>query len=398
MLLWAGACAAATLLVCPALARADDAADDDLPRIDPEGEIQCLVDGDQRSWRVQCREDGGKKRCVYAPNSELDEHGEFIRPLERARPCDTMGTFDQDLLRSQGFELVPGLADAPRGWMRDRRQRVFQVEFDLHKRLYLGVSWTPTARAGGDTAWGRASLDFGLFEWEHLATRGRGAIRHRLRLVEGEAELAPFGGEVTLLHYDLSRRYPDPIVRITTFFGKPRRHDIDAHIGGWFELGHLEIYETAPGARESLWRLATAHLTWDMWRDHDMYSWVRLRGGVGLERTYVDTAGSVDRAAVTPGAAIDGNITFDRKGFHHLVFEGLWEWPQYYGTGNGEEGAERRHVEVGYELIVLAVNDQPLTLRVAGEGDWRGDVPGVEAGWDWRGTAGLRFNLWAPAR
>jgi len=47
-----------------------------------------------------------------------------------------------------------------------------------------------------------------------------------VRLVEGDVQLAPFRADATIVHYDFSRRSQIPLVRITTFWGTPRRYDV----------------------------------------------------------------------------------------------------------------------------------------------------------------------------
>jgi hypothetical protein len=215
-------------------------------------------------------------------------------------------------------------------------------------------------------------------------------------------QLAPFGADAVLVHYDFSRRSVIPLVRLTTFWGTPRRYDIAAHVGGWFELGHVQVDEVEPGRTETLWRYATAHLTWDVWRSPDMSSFVRLRGGAGLERAVVEADAdgtTIDRDAVTPAGALEGNLTLDEDGFHHVTFEGQFERPLFTGDARDvRTSARRAQLRAGYEVILVAVNDQPVTLRFAGEALYRDDVPGVAAGWDLRAIAGVRLSLWAPAR
>jgi hypothetical protein len=392
--------AVATTVVCPGLANAAEPAKAapaaaEEPTIDPARLVQCLTDVKGNVWRVQCDED--TKRCLYAPSHETEEVVDanvapgWGRPLERVRPCDSHG--DYETLRAAGFTVVRARTETPKGWMRDERGRVFQVTFDLHKRLFAGVSWAPVP---GDAA--RMRLDFGLFEWEHTFGSARAGFRHRVRLVEGDVQLAPFRADATLAHYDFSRRSQIPLVRITTFWGTPRRYDVGAHVGAWAELGHLQVDDVAPGVTESLWRLATVHGTWDVWRSGDMSSFVRLRGGAGVERAITEED-RADRDAVTPAAAVDVDLTLDGDGFHHVKAVGQYERPQFVGAARDlRRSASRAQARVAYEVIVVAINDQPLTLRVAGEAEYRNDIPDVPAGWDLRAVAGVRLSLWAPAR
>ena len=57
------------------------------------------------------------------------------------------------------------------GWMRDERGRVFQINFDLHRRLYFGVGYTPQKVLDNPLESTRTSIDFGLFIVEHLSPR-----------------------------------------------------------------------------------------------------------------------------------------------------------------------------------------------------------------------------------
>jgi hypothetical protein len=376
-------------LVCPALARADG----ELPAMKHDKGVVCLEDGEGRRWRVQC--DDAARVCLYSPDSELDADGKWRRPLERAPTCFSSGIFDKPGMEAKGYRVVRAIADAPYGWMRDERGRVFQVNFDLHRRLYVGGSWAPIRAPEGNDAT-RVAVEFGLLVFDHWEPGG--STRHRLRLVEGETRVAPFSADVVLAHWDLSHRYDNPLVRVTTFFGRPRRHDLLVNVGAWAEAGGFEIHE-APGGDETLWRFATVNGTIDLWQSRDLDSYVRLRGGAGLERTYVTREAGVDRSAFTPGGAVETDVTIDREGFHHVTGEVGVELPRIY-DGETEVGkrARRFKTEVGYEAILIALNDQPITVRLAAGASRRDDIPGLPERWAFTANAGLRFSLWAPAR
>ena len=51
-----------------------------------------------------------------------------------------------------------------------------------------------------------------------------------------------------------------------------------------------------------------------------------------------------------------------------------------------------------YEMILIAINDQPLTAKVAVGGEKRDDIFGVPDRWAFVADLGLRFSLWAPPR
>lgn len=379
---------AASLMMVSATARADDA---DPPMMDAAGIVMCMADESGARWRVQCND--ATRRCLYAPDTELDIDGKPAKPLERARPCaHSIEPFDPERLRAQGFEPVRGLPDAPYGWTRDERGRVFQVVFDLKRRLYLGVRYAPRWRSAASET-GRLGIDFGLLSFEHTIDR----TRHRVRLVEGETLLAPFSSRLVLAHYDISRRYLTPLMRISTFFGKPRRYDLMLNVGAWLEAGDIEIFDT-PAGDEQLTKYATLHGTIDLWQSADLYSYVRLRGGVGFESAEAD-GDPLRRLAITPGGALDADFTLDRSGFHHIDMTLSYERPQYYERHPRLGAVSRRmQARLAYEVIVLAVNDQPISLYLGIGAEKRDDIESLPDTWAATADTGLRFSLWAPPR
>ncbi|HEY5928577.1 MAG TPA: hypothetical protein VIV11_43115, partial [Kofleriaceae bacterium] len=206
----------------------------------------------------------------------------------------------------------------------------------------------------------------------------------------------PFSAEVVVAHYDLSRRFLDPLLRITTFVGEPRRHDLVLDLGLWTEAGGLEIHPT-PTGHSSIWKHATAMATLDLWQSAKLDSFVRLRAGAGLEGQHTEETGY--RTAVTPASALELDVVADDDGFHNIRFELVHEMPRYLvPIRNDQKLAQRIRARVQYEAIVLAINDQPLTLKLAAGGEKRDDIMGVPNRWAFVMDAGLRFSLWAPPR
>jgi hypothetical protein len=389
----AKALAAAALMAL--MAAASSARADEVAQMSWEKPIQCLTDGENQVWRVQC--DKQTKVCLYAPDAELDSDGSRLRPLDRVPPCEGEGPFDQAALQAEGYRLELGVIAAPYGWLRDRFGRIFQTNFDLHRRMYVGGSWAPESR-DGQLNLRRSQIEFGLLEYQAF-TDDRNATRHRLRLLEGEVRLAPFSAQGYLIRYDISHRRKDPLLRVTTFLGEPRRSDYKLNMGFFLEGGGLEVHNT-PQGNATIWRYGTAHLSVDLWQSRDLYSFVRLRGGGAIERLYTEQDALPQRDAFTPGMAVDGDFTLDRDGFHHITVSGSYDRPQYYdqkGTAK-KASAVRGKGELGYEIIMLSLNDQPISLRVSTSASRRDDIPGLPNAWVYTATAGLRLSLWAPAR
>ena len=138
-------------------------------------------------------------------------------------------------------------------------------------------------------------------------------------------------------------------------------------------------------------------MTLDLWQSPKLDSFLRVRSGVGLEGQHTEEDGY--RTAITPANALDLDVVLDPAGFHNLRFEFLHEMPRYLvPIRNDQKLAQRIRARVQYEAIVLAINDQPLTLKLAAGGEKRDDIMGVPNQWAFVMDAGLRFSLWAPPR
>jgi hypothetical protein len=362
--------------------------------MDANQPVYCVKDKEGLVWRIQC--DRATKSCLYAANEEISSGGQRTKPLERARECDFDDKFDRGKLEAAGFTMVQGRVDTPYGWTRDERNRVFQINFDLRKRIYFGAAYTPEKILDNPLHNKRTSADFGLFVFDYLSD-GPTPTRHRIRLVQGTVHVEPFAAEVTVAHYDVSRRFLDPLLRITTFVGTPQRHDLRLNLGLWTEAGGLEIHPAGDGY-SSIWKHATAQVTLDLWQSANLDSFLRLRTGVGLEGQYTDATGY--RSAVTPASALELDCVLDDAGFHNLRFELSHEMPHYFVSPFQKDQlfATRFKAKVQYEAIILAINDQPLSLNFAAGGEKRDDIFGVPDQWAFVADVGLRFSLWAPPR
>ncbi|QSQ24064.1 hypothetical protein JY651_03535 [Pyxidicoccus parkwayensis] len=336
-------------------------------------------------WRAQC--DDSTRRCLVAPVYELDADGlETDRPLERVGLC-TDETYVPDAARLKTYRLEPAIADSPAGWYRDERGRVMQFNFDLNRRVWLGGAWSPLSRDGN--VQGRMRADFGIA----VEVPSGDKKLHRFRFLESELYLGEPSFELTALRYDFSVERDEPLFRITTFFGEPRRHDISINLGLWMEWLHVEELERGR-SKAGFLTWGAMHATLDLWHSSDLVSYVRVRAGPSVERDYKNGFNTL-----VPGAALEGDLTLDRDGFHHLHMAVEAEKVLLAEEVAGRPlRPERLRVGAGYEAILLAINDQPLSLVVDGRGVWRSDLVHVPAQWEWSASAGLRFSLWAPAR
>jgi hypothetical protein len=216
---------------------------------------------------------------------------------------------------------------------------------------------------------------------------------YRWHVLDSQFYLGTPTYDATLLRLDWSTARARPILFLTTFIGQPRRYDLNLDIGAWFEAVHLE-YLRRGAETESFLTLGSANITTDIWHSKDMASFVRARAGAGGE---LDTTRHF--TSLKPEVAVEGDFTLDRDGFHHVHFQAEGEkllFDQVVAGRNADP--QRLHLSGGYEVILFAVNDQPVTLVLDAKGTYRDDFVTVGPGWEWSAEAGLRFSLWAPAR
>jgi hypothetical protein len=351
--------------------------------------IRCIDRAREVFYRAQCDEKA--RRCYVAPDAELDPDGVAVAALERAPACAGPALTQVDLT-SRGYTVVAALAEAPPGWYRDERQRVMQVDFDLNARYFLGGGyayssggpWSGNAVVSGG---GRADRPFTWWDAPALA---------RMRFLEGWASADGKNGELLVFGVDASRAYPTPLLRITTFFGKPQRFDPPLYFGLWAEGIRMEALATGNGKTFDRTMMASGAITVDLWRSRDLSDFFRLRTGAGYEEALGGKWSSV-----VPHAAAEGEITLGDRGHHHLRASAQAE---LLSSSNDRlatvlpDNRTRLTVKGEYEVVAFALNNQPVSLVLEAKGVKRNDVPDYPTDWVVQGGAQLRFSLFAPPR
>jgi hypothetical protein len=344
---------------------------------------RCLVTP-AGSFRAQC--DPPARRCLVAPDATLGHDGPVTGPLERAAPCSLPALLPAQIA---GFELVPALAETPPGYWRDERQRASQVSFDLARRFWLGGGW-----AAGGVPWSnQAAVSTGVRIDIPYLDHGVPSIV-RVRALDGWTTVNGSASEVSGIALDYTRAFPHPLLRITTFVGRPRRFDPPLYAGLWVEALRVESLKTRAGERYERTEAAAAAVTLDVWRTADLADSLRLKAGGGYEKVSGHDGGDW-----TVILAVEGDARLDRDGLHHLRGSAGAELILPKGAvppAPLEKRRQRLHVRAEYEWIIFAVNDQPASLVLAAAGQRRDDVPDWPTGWVGELTAQLRFSLWAP--
>ena len=342
----------------------------------------CLRRGGGPLWRAQC--DEATKVCLVAPNVELDSDLKPAGRLDRAYPCSPM--MEEEQLLAQGYRFVDAVVESPPGWRRDGRGRVMQAAFDMNRRLWLGGGYSLPWGSGPGLGWASLSVGF-RGEWANEADI---PTLYRLSLFNGDAAVNLSWLEATVAHFDTSRGGKKPPVHLTTFFGTPERHDLDISLGFWADLVAVELHDV--GARHHA-RVEVGALggTLDLWHSRDLGSFVRLRADADIEE---------DRTLrvwkVAPAIAAEADVTLTDSGLHHLRV--LAQYERVVPLTAGAPQANRARFKLGYEIGIVAINDQPLSALIEGRADLRGDLPDLPETWEYQAAASLRFSFWVPAR
>jgi len=296
----------------------------------------------------------------------------------------------------EGATERPVVEAPPPGFFRDVDGRVFQVGFDLNQRFWLGLGYRhlffEDASDGGGLA-----LDLG-FRVDSLSGDTRKKTRWRVLEMDfvpttkGRLRL-----EGSLMRFDTSTIGDRPFLKLTTFVGGPARHDLYLQGGWWMDLLGLE-YRQRHGVTpsdETRLRFGAVGVHWDLWQDADLTSYVRLKVGGAVDSRFADE--EVAKVSLTPVAALEGEVTFDDAGFHHLTFGSSAELELGPMTRGALDPKWRFDNRLAYEVIALAIDDQPISLRLGGRATHReGVVDG--GGWELAAEASLRMSFWVPPR
>jgi hypothetical protein len=311
-----------------------------------------------------------------------------------------------DHLVATGAQMIPAIAEAPPGYARAESGRAFQVKFDLLRRIYLGVGWVPTFQRGdsrlllpSNFPFGRAQAELGM-DVSVLSPAGRS--RHDFKVLEGTATFSDLELTGLLFSYDYQHMHRRPAFWISTFIGPPQVFAVTPAMGWGFRV--LRINDRPPAFRNTLdMEVAEVHVSWNPWQSEDMYSHLRLEAGADAGKYWED------RGQFTKGvgtgiwysgltSAIKSRFSLGQGGLHYMFMDVSYLRPYALQGPDLGQPVNRVDASLAYEGIFVAINDQPLSLRLTAKGSTRDD-PGttirtVEA----RFTAGLRFSFWAPPR
>jgi len=353
--------------------------------------------------RVQCTHENGQDRCLVAPN-QLSYGGELHR-VQDCTPTEESADAYQKLVAS-GAKMVPAIAEAPAGFARSQNGRAFQVKFDLLNRIYLGLSWVPTfqklstqAALPGNFPFGRGQVETG-FDISVLSPRGRS--RHDFRILEGSATFSDLELTGLLFAYDYQHEHRRPTFWISTFFGQPKVHPVTPAMGWGFRV--VNVNDRPPAFRNTLdIEFLEGHISWNPWQSSDMYSHLRIEAGADVGKFWPnrgDVAKGLGTGRWYGGltTAIKSRFSLGEGGLHYIFVNGTYLRPYIFDSKNVSQPVNKVNASMAYEGIFIAINDQPLSFRVAASGSARDDPDTKRLSVELRLMAGLRISFWAPPR
>jgi hypothetical protein len=344
--------------------------DNELPQLSDDEPVYCLEGEGDRVYRFQIDE---KRRRVLVAESHLRRDGRLTGVIARElRTCQRAELGALDRLRSKGYEVVAALLEAPRGFKRDRRGRLFQTHFDLRRRLKLGIfdGMVAPLDTSGETLTHSFAGEFGAIYEVYDASDQH---RHRFRFLEGRLRLTPFEADLLAFSYDRGQSGEEPTFWITTFIGPPTRFDIDLHLGPGVRLGQINIREFVDRGTLTLADILQGHINWDpiVGAGLEDYLVFRLGGGLGVT-DFRSTLTNPRLRREDPAVGDPQMYLYPYAGFEWSWLIGDRGLTQIRARGDArvafEPSTSRRwfdaRASVSFERVLLAITDQPLSIFV----------------------------------
>lgn len=284
-------------------------------------------------------------------------------------------------------------------WTMDVEGRRFRIGFDPGSRWLLGGGYaTGLAAGGGWTGPAAGMAETGLlyrhvvedFEEETAWKLYHEVLAARVWLGDLGTEPVP-RLEATLYRSAYLRWQRQGFLTLPAT--PPRRVQFPFNIGLDVTAGRFETTpeETGLAARLEVLR---AHFLLDAWRSREPGRFAQFGLGFGYDlwlagRFDADEALDVEHL-VSPGSDFVAGVRYETPDGRHAVEArgscGGW-WSNVRGW------ALRAQAAASYELIWLAINDQPLSGYVEAAYRYEPFLAGVGAEHEFRATAGLRLGI-----
>lgn len=284
-------------------------------------------------------------------------------------------------------------------WEIDGEGRTFRVGFDPGSRWLLGAGWALGMSPDGDWAGVAAGqVETGLLlrhvlvdlEEETAWKLYHEVLRGRLWL--GDLGAAPVPRlDATLYRGAYLRWQRDGFITLPT--SPPRRLQFPLNIGLDVVVGRFETTAPATGLAARL-ELLRAHFLLDAWRSQVPGLYAQFGLGLGYDLWLDGRFGAGGELGVehlvSPGSDFTAAVRWETVDGRHVVEAagdcGAW-WSDRRGWG------VRAGASATYEVIWLAINDQPLSAYVEAAYRYEQLLPDPSTEHELRATLGLRLGI-----
>jgi hypothetical protein len=384
-------------------AAASPARADEIPRLRWDRPVRCMTGPDGKMVRVQCDNDAHPTECLVAPNFSAEG-----TELRRVSECSVItDPKAYAILSHTGARMTAAVAEAPPGFSRSDKGRAYQTKFDLLDRVFIGLAYAPVFARGGEGtptpqkfSMGLARAELGM-DASLLSSHGRS--RHDFQVLTGALSFTDFHFNGLVFAYDYQQVHRRPAFWVTTFFGDPKVYPAAIPFGWGTRLLNVEDRPAAAPSTFDM-EITEVHLSWNPWQSSDMYSRLRLEAGADVgkawaDRTQIANGLSTGRWYAGFTSALRLRVALGDGGLHYLFADVAYLHPTLIpNSANPALPLNKLKGTVAYERVLIAINDQPLSLRLTAGGTVRDDLAGGARNVEISSTAGLRFSFWAPPR
>ncbi|MBN1772077.1 MAG: hypothetical protein JXB32_12485 [Deltaproteobacteria bacterium] len=304
-------------------------------------------------------------------------------------------------VRAAAQEREPAAADVAtsrESWTTDADGRRFRVAFDPGSRWLLGGGYATGTSAGDGWAGPAAGQVETALLIRHVVDQPEEESAWKLyhEVLSGRVWLGDLGTlpvprlDATLYRAAFLRWQRDGFITLPT--SPPRRLQFPLNIGLDVTVGRFETLPPATGLAARL-ELLRSHFLLDAWRSRRLGLYAQFGLGLGYDLWLTGAFGESGDLGVehlvSPGSDLVAAVRWETDDGRHAVETrgscGAW-WSSERGWGARAETAAR------YELIWLALNDQPLSAYA--EAAYRYEsLLDPAAAHEFRATVGLRLGI-----
>lgn len=282
-------------------------------------------------------------------------------------------------------------------WEVDGQGRRLRVGFDTGTRWVAGGGLA-TGWAGAGDAIATGHVETGAFvrhlldyPADDVAWKMTHAVLPTRLVLRGVDDVERLDLETTLYRGHFTRWTKHGWITVPT--SPPKRIPFPLNVGLQGVVGGFATRPNDPGIAAEL-SIVHTDVVLDFWRARALGSYAQVSVGTSYDLqllgSFAGTTGIVGVAhVISPFASVELAVHHEYERGRQAVdarVRGAWLWSSQAGWG------PRAQAAASYEVIVIAVNDQPVSLYVDAAYRFEG-LSSASAAHDLRATAGLRFGV-----